>query len=319
MGWVLTASGSLAGPLGSLDRAPSGMPQTEPRRLERAEDRGSRERGLSQLTARPGGALQASLTWTDLDVTKTVQRNGDFHARLAGRQDVLVLIRTGNRLRVTRDGQTAVLLLDRADEEGLDAAQMVLAGSHAARAFRGLHRGLSEECRESAPGVALDNLDVLLAILQGEGGAASHRAPPRRDAGGRVCRAAYGACSDLLLRVRGRSDLRVGRLLAMRGRREVVSRPPGSVRVHLAPESGIRLVPLHRLLVDSLEGDLGCERHVWEVIITAAVALCLAGPLAAIVLPLAPEAWRRPPLVWGTLLATVVLVAGLRRLGRRRR
>ena len=57
---------------------------------------------------------------------------------------------------------------------------------------------------------------------------------------------------------------------------------------------------------------------LWEVIITAAVALCLAGPLAAIVLPLAPEAWRRPPLVWGTLLATAVLVAGLRRRGRRR-
>ena len=193
MGWVLTASGSLAGPLGYLDRAPSGMPQTEPRRLERAEIVDPVSGASLQLTARPGGALRASLTWTDLDVTKTVQRNGDFHARLAGRQDVLVLIRTGNRLRVTRDGQTAVLLLDRGDEEGLDAAQMVLAGSHAARAFRGLHRSLSEECRESAPGVALDNLDVLLAVLQGEGGAASHRAPPRRDAGGRVCRAAYNA------------------------------------------------------------------------------------------------------------------------------
>lgn len=57
---------------------------------------------------------------------------------------------------------------------------------------------------------------------------------------------------------------------------------------------------------------------LWEAIITAAVALCLAGPLAAIVVPLAPEAWRQPPLVWGTLLATGVLVAGIRRLGRRR-
>ena len=55
-----------------------------------------------------------------------------------------------------------------------------------------------------------------------------------------------------------------------------------------------------------------------EVIITAAVALCLAGPLVAVVLPLAPENWRRPPLVWGTLLATVALVAGIRRLQRRR-
>lgn len=193
MGWVLTASGSLAGPLEDIERVPTGIVQTDQRRIERAEVVDAGSGAALRLTARPGGALQASLTWTDLDVSKTVQRNGDFHARLAGRQDVLVLIRTGNRLRVTRDGQTAVLLLDRGDEEGLDAAQMVLAGSHAARAFRGLHRSLGEECRESAPGVALDNLDILLAILQGEGGAAGHRAPARRDAGGRVCRAGYNA------------------------------------------------------------------------------------------------------------------------------
>ena len=193
MGWVLTESGSVAGPLEYVERAPTAMVQTEQRRLDRAEVVDAGSGAALRLTTRPGDALQASLTWTDLDVTKTVKRNGDFHARLAGRQDVLVLIRTGNRLRVTRGGQTAVLLLDRADEEGLDVAQMVLAGSHAARAFRGLHRSLSEESRESAPGVALDNLDVLLAVLQGEAGAASHRARPRRDGGGRVCRAGYSA------------------------------------------------------------------------------------------------------------------------------
>ncbi len=55
-----------------------------------------------------------------------------------------------------------------------------------------------------------------------------------------------------------------------------------------------------------------------EVLVTAALAVCLAGPVTATVLPLAPEAWRRPPLVWGILLATVVLVAGYRRLRRRR-
>ena len=58
--------------------------------------------------------------------------------------------------------------------------------------------------------------------------------------------------------------------------------------------------------------------HVRETLVTAAVAVGLAGPVAATVLPLAPEAWRRPPLVWGILLATLALVAGYRRSRRRR-
>ena len=187
MGWVLTASGSLAGPIEFLDRPSASGPQSEPRRIERAEVVDVGTGAELRLTARPGGALRASLTWSDLDATKIVQPNGDFHARIAGRRDVLVLVRTGNRLRVTRGGQTAVLVLDGADEDGLDLVQMVLAGSHAARAFRGVHRRLSQESRESAPGVALDNLDMLLAILQGETGAVDRRAPVRREAGWQVC------------------------------------------------------------------------------------------------------------------------------------
>jgi hypothetical protein len=193
MGWVLTASGSLAAPIDLLDRVPLSVPQEDSRRLERAEVVDTGSGAELRLTAKPGGALQASLRWTDLDVAKVVQRNGDFHARIAGRQDVLVLIRSGNSLRVTRGGQTAVVLLDRGDEDGLDSAQLVLAGSRSARAFRGVHRSLTQESRESAPGIALDNLDLLLAILQGETGAAERRAPPRRDAGGRVCRVGFGA------------------------------------------------------------------------------------------------------------------------------
>ena len=56
-----------------------------------------------------------------------------------------------------------------------------------------------------------------------------------------------------------------------------------------------------------------------EVLVTAAAAVCLAGPVAAIVVPLSPEAWRRPPLVWGILLGAAALVAGLRRRRWRRR
>ncbi len=190
MGWVLTASGSLAGPPGTLERFNAGQPQAEQRRLERPEVIDEGTGAELTLTARAGGALRASLTWPDLDVSKVVQANGDFHARIAWRGDVLELARTGSRLRVTRSGQTAVLLLDRGHEDGLDLAQRVLAGSRAARAFRGVFRRLSQESRESAAGVSLDNLDATLGLLQGEPAAVDRRAPARRDGGGRLSRVA---------------------------------------------------------------------------------------------------------------------------------
>jgi len=193
MGWVLTASGSLAGPRELLDGLAAARVQSEQRPLQRAEVVDAWIGAELRLTAKPGGALQASLVWMELDVNKIVQADGDFQVRVAARQDLLVLVRTGNRLRVTRDGRTAVLFLDRADEDGLDAAQMVLAGSHAARTFRGVHRQLSPESRGSAPGVSFDNLDVLLGILQGEPGVVDRRAPPRREAGWRLSRVAGGA------------------------------------------------------------------------------------------------------------------------------
>jgi hypothetical protein len=193
MGWVLTASGSLAGPAHLVERMPPASPQAEQRRFERAELVDEGTRAELRLTARAGGALQASLRWTDLEVSKIVQRNGDFHVRIAWQQDVLVLVRTGKRLRVARDGRTTMVLLDAGDEDGLNLAQQVLAGSRAARMFRGLHQRLSQDSRESAPGVALDQVDALMGILQGDVGAVDRRAPSRRYPEGRVCRAGYGA------------------------------------------------------------------------------------------------------------------------------
>jgi len=193
MGWVLTASGSLAGPHELAGRFAAGSPQAEHRRMERAEIVDPASGAELALTAQAGGALHASLAWTDLSASKVVHANGDFQVRVAARQDLLVLVRAGNRLRITRGGQTALLLLDRVDEDGLGRAQMVLAGSHAVRAFRGVHRQLHPESRGSAPGVALDNLDILLGILQGEPGAVDRRAPARREAGWRLSRVACGA------------------------------------------------------------------------------------------------------------------------------
>jgi hypothetical protein len=56
-----------------------------------------------------------------------------------------------------------------------------------------------------------------------------------------------------------------------------------------------------------------------ELAVTVAAAACVAGPVAAIVVPLTPPAWRGAPLVWAILLGAVVLVARLRGRHRGRR
>jgi len=83
MGWVLTASGSLAGPRELLDGLAAARVQSEQRPLQRAEVVDAWIGAELRLTAKPGGALQASLVWMELDVNKIVQADGDFQVRVA--------------------------------------------------------------------------------------------------------------------------------------------------------------------------------------------------------------------------------------------
>ncbi|MGE5198676.1 MAG: hypothetical protein ACM3H9_03485 [Rhodospirillaceae bacterium] len=55
------------------------------------------------------------------------------------------------------------------------------------------------------------------------------------------------------------------------------------------------------------------RRLARELIVTMAAGVCLAGPVAAVVVPLSPASWRSALLVWGLLLGAVALVAWLRR------
>ena len=50
-----------------------------------------------------------------------------------------------------------------------------------------------------------------------------------------------------------------------------------------------------------------------EAAVTIAAAVFTAGAVSAAALPLLPAAWRSPPVVWGILLASLALMAGLRR------
>ena len=56
-----------------------------------------------------------------------------------------------------------------------------------------------------------------------------------------------------------------------------------------------------------------------DVVVTAASAICLAGPVTAIVLPLAPPSWRGPYIAWGVLFLAAALVAWFRKSRRRLR
>lgn len=60
------------------------------------------------------------------------------------------------------------------------------------------------------------------------------------------------------------------------------------------------------------------RRTLREAAIIAAAGTFLAGPLAALSLALAPEAWRGPHLVWVIWAACVGLVALMRRRHSRR-
>ena len=55
-----------------------------------------------------------------------------------------------------------------------------------------------------------------------------------------------------------------------------------------------------------------------ELLVTTAIAVCLAGPVAGTVLPLLPAAWRTPLVPWGILLTGGALVALVRRRRSRR-
>jgi len=177
MGWILTASGAVAGSPDVIASLTPRCVQAPEQRLERTELVDPETGAELRLTGRGNGAVQTVLRWQDLELRKVTQASGDFNVRLAWRQDLVVLVRTGDRLRVSRNGVSAAFALNRTDEDGLDQVQQVLAGSRATRQFRALRARLSADSLASAPGVSIDLTDALLGILQGDRAIFERHAP----------------------------------------------------------------------------------------------------------------------------------------------
>jgi len=137
---------------------------------------------VMRLKRAGAGAIQLDIEGDGLQVRKVSQPNGDFNVRIQWDDDVLVLVRTGDRLRLSRRGQSEVVLMSAPDHGGLAGVQQVLAGSSAARQFRTLHSMLSPATLESGLGAAVELLDSLLGLLQGEASPIRPRQPRRQEA-----------------------------------------------------------------------------------------------------------------------------------------
>lgn len=182
MGCVLTPSGAVAGDAatcgtGPMWRASRLVAEQPARRWDAVVD----EPTTMSLRAvrRVEGSVQVDVEGEALSMRKTMQPNGDFNVRIKADDDILVLVRTGTRLRVSRQGQTAVVAMEQADQPGLDQVQRLLAGSVASRRFRSMRSALSPDSISTAPGLAVDLVDAWLGMLQGDRRTLSRRPSPR--------------------------------------------------------------------------------------------------------------------------------------------
>ena len=187
MGLVWTASGALAATpearaLLAEERLVQAGSQNRPPARGTYELRDNATAVVMRLARAGAGALQLDIEGDGLEVRKVSLPNGDFNIRMKWDTDVLVLVRTGDRLRASRRGQTAVISMSQPDQSGFEGIQQVLAGSIAARQFRILRRMVSPATIETGIGAAVEMVDSLVGLLQGEASPIRPRQAKRVDA-----------------------------------------------------------------------------------------------------------------------------------------
>jgi hypothetical protein len=151
-----------------------------------------------RIVARANGTLLTEFKGPGLVLDKLSHRSGDFHVRIQGGQDVLELIKAGDELRVARKGHSVLLSLLDTDEDALEQAQHLLAGSRAALVFRTLRGRLSPDTIQSPIAIGVDVVDVLLGVLQGDGSSVERRRQTSQSVGQMTAMMADGpTCYDV--------------------------------------------------------------------------------------------------------------------------
>ncbi|MEI6668778.1 MAG: hypothetical protein WCP29_11535 [Acidobacteriota bacterium] len=126
-----------------------------------------------RLTRLPSGAVQVIIEGAGLEVNKTVYPSGDFALVVKADDDRVVVVRHGDRLRVSRRNRTLEFGGQKAGEADFDQLQQSLAASAAVGRFRAMRSMLTSATRCTGLGAAVDTIDLLFGTLKGE--------PPRQD------------------------------------------------------------------------------------------------------------------------------------------
>ncbi len=121
-----------------------------------------------RLTRLPSGALRVEIDGHNLEVRKTLHANGDFDLALRSDNDRIAVVRRGSQVRVSRRDRAIDLGTEALGEDDLDQLQQMLAGSAAVRRFRAMKSMLAPTTKGTGLAIAVDVIDMMLAVLKGE-------------------------------------------------------------------------------------------------------------------------------------------------------
>lgn len=169
LGWCV--SGAEGAGAAELRRPGCAVPQVQSSlsaRATAAVDKADRPGLRATTTPHPSGGLRISAMADGIDVQKTVFANGEFSVTLRSGKDLVTAEGNGARVQISRGGRTVVFDLNQPAADTSNRASILLAGSPALRAFRVAKSRMSPEARRSPQGVAMEIIDVLLSVAQGD-------------------------------------------------------------------------------------------------------------------------------------------------------
>ena len=168
LGWcVIGADGAWAA---ELRRPACAVPQIQsaPAAGVAAADKADQSGLRVSIAPLASGGLRISAKADGIDVQKTVFASGEYSVSLRSGKDVVTVLGNGARVKVSRGRRTVGFDLNRPETDTYDRASILLAGSPALRAFRVARSRMSPEARQSPEGVAMEIIDVVLSVAQGD-------------------------------------------------------------------------------------------------------------------------------------------------------
>jgi len=133
-----------------------------------AADKADASRLRVSIARLASGAVRISAKADGIDVQKTVSATGEYSVSLRSGKDLVTVVGNGARVKVSRGKRTVGFDVSRPEAGSYDRTSILLAGSPALRAFRAARNRMAPEARQSPEGVAMEIIEVLLSVAQGD-------------------------------------------------------------------------------------------------------------------------------------------------------